>query len=131
MQAQREAPSSYTDCKDKFLVQSCIVTGDAKDISGDVFEKAGGEMKQTKLRVVLVSPPKPPSPVPEGIEEDNSPTKDLTKQDDGDRELPSAATGEYLQFPTGHRITQEVLDLIADVAALQLCPGSDCFHTLH
>lgn len=29
--------------------------------------------RQTKLRVVLVGPPKPPSPVPEGVEEPNSP----------------------------------------------------------
>lgn len=34
--------------------------------------------RQTKLRVVLVAPPRPPSPVPEGNEEPNSPltTKD-------------------------------------------------------
>lgn len=30
--------------------------------------------RQTKLRVVLVGPPKPPSPVPEGIEEATSPS---------------------------------------------------------
>ena len=74
MQAQRENPPSFTDCKDKFLVQSCIVSGDLKDASSDVFEKAGGsggEVKQTKLRVVLMSPPKPPSPVPEGDEEND------------------------------------------------------------
>jgi hypothetical protein len=29
--------------------------------------------RQTKLRVVLVGPPKPPSPVPEGVEEPASP----------------------------------------------------------
>lgn len=71
MQAQREPPPSYSDCKDKFLVQGCLVPKDAKDVSGDVFERAT-DVKQTKLRVVLTTPPKPPSPVPEGDEGDNS-----------------------------------------------------------
>ena len=85
MQAQREVPTNLLDCKDKFLVQSCIVPGDVKDVSGDVFEKAG-DTKQTKLRVVLVGPPKPPSPVPEGIEEEVSPARETfsTGGDDQD-----------------------------------------------
>ncbi|KAK9799781.1 hypothetical protein WJX73_006347 [Symbiochloris irregularis] len=71
MQAQREPPPNYSDCKDKFLVQGCLVPKDAKDVSGDVFERAT-DVKQTKLRVILTTPPKPPSPVPEGDEGDNS-----------------------------------------------------------
>lgn len=85
MQAQRENPPSFTDCKDKFLVQSCLVGSDIKDVSGDVFDKAQ-DVKQTKLRVVLTSPPKPPSPVPEGVEEDASPAN-------GEREDDTARTG--------------------------------------
>lgn len=85
MQAQREAPTSYADCKDKFLVQSCIVSEEAKDVSGDVFDKAT-DTKQTKLRVVLLGPPKPPSPVPEGVEEDYSPGKEVFKPDEGDQD---------------------------------------------
>ena len=94
MQAQREYPANFADCKDKFLVQSCIVPADAKETSGDVFDRAG-DMKQTKLRVVLTSPPKPPSPVPEGVEDDGgiSPAKDAYKSDTADRD-ESPGTGE-------------------------------------
>ena len=77
MQAQREYPPSLADCKDKFLVQTCTVSNDVKEASPDIFETGVGDIKHTKLRVVLLGPPKPPSPVPEGIEEDApSPGKD-------------------------------------------------------
>ena len=82
MQAQREYPPSLADCKDKFLVQTCTVSSDVKEASPDVFEsKSAGDIKHTKLRVVLLGPAKPPSPVPEGIEEDMaSPAKDTSGQ---------------------------------------------------
>ena len=77
MQAQREYPPSLADCKDKFLVQTCTVSSDVKEASPDIFETGIGDIKHTKLRVVLLGPQKPPSPVPEGIEEDApSPGKD-------------------------------------------------------
>lgn len=68
MQAQREyPPTGLQDCKDKFLVQTVKVGEKVTDISPELFESPGGTaLKQTKLRVVLVGPPKPPSPVPEG-----------------------------------------------------------------
>ncbi|KAL4444064.1 hypothetical protein ABPG75_011801 [Micractinium tetrahymenae] len=75
MQAQREYPPSLADCKDKFLVQ-CVKLGasDAKEVTPDMFDAARQkDIRQTKLRVVLVGPPKPPSPVPEGVEEPVSP----------------------------------------------------------
>ncbi|KAL4429994.1 hypothetical protein ABPG77_004364 [Micractinium sp. CCAP 211/92] len=75
MQAQREYPPSLADCKDKFLVQ-CVKLGanDAKEVTPDMFDAAKQkDIRQTKLRVVLLGPPKPPSPVPEGVEEPASP----------------------------------------------------------
>lgn len=76
MQAQRELPPSLTDVKDKFLVQYCTVGPDVREVAADIFDGSRSkDVKQTKLRVVLVGPPKPPSPVPEGVEEDPSPMK--------------------------------------------------------
>ena len=76
MQAQKEYPPSLTDCKDKFLVQSLKIGREVTDVVPELFEPSTGkDIKQSKLRVVLVGPPKPPSPVPEGVEEDPSPVK--------------------------------------------------------
>ncbi|KAL0928196.1 hypothetical protein M5K25_000066 [Dendrobium thyrsiflorum] len=75
MQAQREAPSDMQS-KDKFLVQSVVTNQGAtlKDITADMFSKdSGNTVDEVKLRVVYVSPPQPPSPVPEGSEEGSSP----------------------------------------------------------
>ena len=72
MQAQREyPPTGLQDCKDKFLVQTVKVPEGATDITSELFDGPSSAVKQTKLRVVLVGPPKPPSPVPEGIEEES------------------------------------------------------------
>ena len=55
MQAQREFPPSLNDVKDKFLVQYCTVDGAVKEVVAETFDAASGkEVKQTKLRVVLV-----------------------------------------------------------------------------
>ncbi|XP_043697360.1 vesicle-associated protein 1-2-like isoform X2 [Telopea speciosissima] len=75
MQAQREAPPDM-QCKDKFLLQ-CVVAGPGatvKDITPEMFNKeSGNQVEESKLKVVYVSPPQPPSPVPEGSEEGSSP----------------------------------------------------------
>ncbi|KAK9804421.1 hypothetical protein WJX72_011816 [[Myrmecia] bisecta] len=82
MQAQREYPANLGDCKDKFLVQCARVGPEVKDVSPDLFDSAKNkDIKQTKLRVVLVGPPKPPSPVPEGVEEEASPARHPFKED--------------------------------------------------
>ncbi|CAL1401501.1 unnamed protein product [Linum trigynum] len=75
MQAQKEAPADM-QCKDKFLLQSVKAPdGSAvKDITAEMFNKeAGHQVEETKLKVVYVAPPQPPSPVPEGSEEGSSP----------------------------------------------------------
>ncbi|XP_022719180.1 vesicle-associated protein 1-2-like [Durio zibethinus] len=75
MQAQKEAPPDM-QCRDKFLLQSVKVNDGAtsKDITAEAFNKeAGHVVEECKLRVVYVSPPRPPSPVREGSEEGSSP----------------------------------------------------------
>ncbi|KAF9613091.1 hypothetical protein IFM89_005570, partial [Coptis chinensis] len=75
MQAQREFPSDM-QCKDKFLLQSVTASPGTtpKDINADMFNKESGNLvEECKLRVIYVSPPQPPSPVPEGSEEGSSP----------------------------------------------------------
>jgi len=80
MQAQREFPASLSDVKDKFLVQYCVVGPEVREVVADTFDGTHSkDVRQTKLRVVLVGPPKPPSPVPEGVEEETSPVKDAFK----------------------------------------------------
>lgn len=89
MQAQREYPPSLEDVKDKFLVQSTIASPDTREVGADTFDPATNKtIRQTKLRVLLVGPPKPPSPVPEGIEEEASPAKVATYHDDSSAAAP-------------------------------------------
>ncbi|KAK6920309.1 Major sperm protein (MSP) domain [Dillenia turbinata] len=80
MQAQREAPPDM-QCKDKFLLQSVVASpgATAKDITPEMFNKESGDhVEECKLRVAYVSPPRPPSPVQEGSEEDTSPRASLS-----------------------------------------------------
>jgi hypothetical protein len=101
MQAQREAPSSLADCKDKFLVQSVIVDNAATDVTAEMFDPARGkEVKQVKLRVILVGPPKPPSPVPEGVEDDSMSPGRLAAKGENGSETAAVAQSRGLP-PTG------------------------------
>ncbi|KAM7276486.1 hypothetical protein ACFE04_018352 [Oxalis oulophora] len=82
MQAQKEFPPDM-QCKDKFLLQSVIADLGAttKDISPEMFNKAAGHnVEECRLRVVYISPPRPPSPVREGSEEGEEPRDSV---DDG------------------------------------------------
>eukprot|EP00252_Welwitschia_mirabilis_P006038 TRINITY_DN1672_c0_g1_i1.p1 TRINITY_DN1672_c0_g1~~TRINITY_DN1672_c0_g1_i1.p1 ORF type:complete len:240 (-),score=54.50 TRINITY_DN1672_c0_g1_i1:13-732(-) len=75
LQPQQEAPPDL-QCRDKFLIQSVIVSkgSSVQDISQELFSKESGkEVFETKLKVVYVSPPQPPSPVLESAEEGTSP----------------------------------------------------------
>ncbi|XP_019084034.1 PREDICTED: vesicle-associated protein 1-3-like [Camelina sativa] len=76
MQAQKEAPLDM-QCKDKFLVQTVIVSDgtSSKDVLAEMFTKEAGRVIE-ELRVVYI-PANPPSPVPEGSEEGNSPRPSL------------------------------------------------------
>ncbi|XP_010258955.1 PREDICTED: vesicle-associated protein 1-2 [Nelumbo nucifera] len=97
MQAQREAPPDM-QCKDKFLLQSVIASPGAtpKDINPEVFNKESGNLvEECKLRVVYVSPPQPPSPVPEGSEEGSSPRASISDNGNFNTSEFAAVSGAY------------------------------------
>ncbi|THU69068.1 hypothetical protein C4D60_Mb08t10470 [Musa balbisiana] len=99
MQAQREAPPDM-QCKDKFLVQSVIVDQGAttKDIATEMFSKESGNVvDEVKLRVAYVSPPQPPSPVPEGSEEGSSPRPSVSDNGNANASELLAATRAYAE----------------------------------
>ncbi|XP_058764408.1 vesicle-associated protein 1-2-like [Vicia villosa] len=113
MQAQKEAPADM-QCKDKFLLQS-VKTNDgvsAKDITAEMFNKeAGHVVDESKLRVVYVSPPQPPSPVPEGSEEGSSPRGSVS-------ENGNANGPEFAQVTRGFSERPEAQDKSAEARAL-------------
>ncbi|XP_057963490.1 vesicle-associated protein 2-2-like [Malania oleifera] len=62
MQAQRIAPPDLI-CKDKFLIQSTVVPAETtdEDITASMFSKDDGRyIEESKLRVILISPPHSP-----------------------------------------------------------------------
>mmetsp|Transcript_32827 Transcript_32827/g.97812 ORF Transcript_32827/g.97812 Transcript_32827/m.97812 type:complete len:227 (-) Transcript_32827:540-1220(-) len=71
MQAQKEYPVDFSNCKDKFMVQ-IVELGDGEQVDpGSTFNKdlKGDALKESRLRVVLEGPAaSAPSPVPEGEE---------------------------------------------------------------
>ncbi|KAK2433064.1 vesicle-associated protein 1-4 [Trifolium repens] len=75
MQAQKEAPLDM-QCKDKFLIQSTVLSkkgATIKDVVPKMFNKDYGyDVKEYKLKVVYVAPPQPPSSVREGSDKDTS-----------------------------------------------------------
>ncbi|XP_047325682.1 vesicle-associated protein 1-2-like [Impatiens glandulifera] len=75
MQAQKEAPPDM-QCKDRFLVQSVVANPGAtvKDINAEMFDKESGKhVEEFKMKVIYVTPRKPPSPVPEDSDEGSPP----------------------------------------------------------
>ncbi|KAI7842517.1 hypothetical protein COHA_003871 [Chlorella ohadii] len=113
MQAQREYPPSLADCKDKFLVQ-CVKLGasDAKEVTPDMFDATKQrDIRQTKLRVVLVGPPKPPSPVPEGVEEPVSPATM------GYKDAPSSTGGGLASAAEDKAEIRKRLEMLEDRSA--------------
>ncbi|KAL3516202.1 hypothetical protein ACH5RR_023104 [Cinchona calisaya] len=88
MQAQRTAPPDMT-CKDKFLVQGTVVAvgTSEEDITSSMFARENGRyVEESKLRVVLASPPHSPvlSPI-NGVHDqvaacETSPLKDQVPQ---------------------------------------------------
>lgn len=65
MQAQKEAPQDYANCRDKFMIQvTPLAEGEA--IDKDTFNKdVRRELQEHRLRVLMEGPAAPPSPVPE------------------------------------------------------------------
>ncbi|XP_019434893.1 PREDICTED: vesicle-associated protein 1-2-like isoform X2 [Lupinus angustifolius] len=113
MQAQKEAPADM-QCKDKFLLQSVKTYDGAspKDISADMFNKeAGHVVEETKLRVLYVSPPRPPSPVAEGSEEGSSPRGSVS-------ENGTVNVSDFTQVAKGFTEQPEALEKSAEARAL-------------
>lgn len=53
-----QVPSSQSHVTDKFMVQYCTVGPDVREVASDTFDGSGSkDVKQTKLRVVLVRHP--------------------------------------------------------------------------
>ncbi|CAF2125900.1 unnamed protein product [Brassica napus] len=111
MQAQKEAPLDM-QCKDKFLVQSVIVSDatTSKDVLAEMFNKEPGRMiEDFKLRVVYI-PANPPSPVPEGSEEGNSPRTDFPASQFDDhvsRTLEETSEKSSEAWSMIHKLTEE------------------------
>ncbi|CAI8600696.1 unnamed protein product [Vicia faba] len=89
MQAQKEAPPDM-QCRDKFLFQSIVAKhktyhskneATTKDITPKMFDKDSGYVvKECKLRVVYVDPPRPQSPIRDGSDNDSKVSNKHVKQ---------------------------------------------------
>lgn len=68
MQAQKEYPADFQNCKDKFMVQTTAL-GEDEAITADTFNKdTRSALREHRLKVVMEGPAAPPSPVPEANE---------------------------------------------------------------
>ncbi|KAL2321579.1 hypothetical protein Fmac_025958 [Flemingia macrophylla] len=115
MQAQKEAPPDM-QCKDKFLLQSVktVDVTNPKDITAEMFNKEVGHVvEECKLRVVYVSPPQPPSPVPEGSEEGSSPRGSVSENGNANgSDFMQAARG-FAERPEAQEKSSEARALIS------------------
>lgn len=121
MQAQREAPPDM-QCKDKFLVQSVVVSDGflEQDISQDLFNKEPGkEVSETKLRVVYNAPPQLPSPFLESETEEGIPSAASGAVDNGDRSFDSGRDSSDLKAKLAEKKAQIVRLTEEKKAALQ------------
>ncbi|XP_027334401.1 vesicle-associated protein 1-2-like isoform X1 [Abrus precatorius] len=115
MQAQKEAPSDM-QCKDKFLLQSVKTPDGAspKDITAEMFNKeAGHVVEEFKLRVVYVSPPQPPSPVPEGSEEGSSPRGSVSENGNANGSDSTQVARGFTERPEAHDKSAEARAIIS------------------
>ncbi|KXZ44236.1 hypothetical protein GPECTOR_70g466 [Gonium pectorale] len=70
MQAQKEYSPEFANCKDKFMVQTTVLS-ETEQIEKDTFNKdVRKDLKEYRLRVTIEGPAAPPSPVPEVAEGD-------------------------------------------------------------
>ncbi|CAK7356395.1 unnamed protein product [Dovyalis caffra] len=119
MQAQKESPPDM-QCKDKFLLQSVKANDGvtAKDINAEMFSKeAGHVVEECKLRVLYVSPPQPPSPVPEGSEEGSSPRGSVSDNGNVNGTDLSTATKAFVEQLEPQDKSSEARALISKLTA--------------
>ena len=92
MQPQKDSPVDLKNCKDKFLVQAVAMNELLDEIPQDLFDNSNASnIKDIRLKVIMMAPPGPPSPVPEMDEREDVCLK-ATENDIGQAELP-VATG--------------------------------------
>lgn len=118
MQAQRDAPPDM-QCKDKFLVQSVVVSDGflEQDISQDLFNKEPGkEVWESKLRVVYIAPPQLSSPVNEEEGEEGIASGGV---DNGDRAFDTVRDSSDLKAKLAEKKSQIVRLTEEKKAALQ------------
>lgn len=129
MQALRELPPSLEDVKDKFLVQYTAAQ-EAREVGSSTFDPAvNKDIKQIKLRVLLVGPPKPPSPVPEGVEDEGTPTRTRAVNESSMAPVQRSGTDPAirnleLQLAKAQKETSEMKRQL-DLAEIQKSSGSN------
>ncbi|KAL6499393.1 hypothetical protein OROHE_026056 [Orobanche hederae] len=121
MQAQKEAPPDM-QCRDKFLVQSVIAPQGAtnKDVTQEMFNREDGKVvDEFRLRVVYI-PANPPSPVPEGDEEEEEGTSPGTSSAEDEIRKPamSEVVASSLNQSMGKSSPEEEFAWTAVVAKL-------------
>ncbi|KAK7847478.1 vesicle-associated protein 1-2 [Quercus suber] len=116
MQAQKEVPPDM-QCRDKFLLQSVVASpgAAAKDITPEMFNKESGHhVEESKLRVVYVAPPRPPSPVHEGSEEGSSPRASVSDNGNiNNSEFTTVTSRAYMAQPDPQDNSSETRALIS------------------
>lgn len=116
MQAQKDFPADFNNCKDKFLVQTTYLAPD-EEIGAETFKKEDRkDLRETRLRVILEGPPAPPSPVPEANENDEDGTVATRHQtlDEDPSDRTRAAYGDLAS------VTQENKTLRAKLDAMRI-----------
>ncbi|OEL28014.1 Vesicle-associated protein 1-1 [Dichanthelium oligosanthes] len=111
MQAQKVAPPDL-QCKDKFLVQSVVVS---HGITSQMFVKEGGNVvEEVKLKVAYVMPPEPPSEIAEehdGLERILVPMQRIVDNGRSTSELSSGSvslrSAEEVGSPVGRIVKSE------------------------
>lgn len=141
MQAQKEFPPDFNNCKDKFLVQTLFLEP-GEEPGQDTFKKESRkDIRETRLKVILDGPPAPPSPVPEAneTEEDvstmtRSLPRDVEVEDANEsarsRTVDNSAilTAENKKLKENYerlRIERDALKKKLDELQLQLSNGGD------
>ncbi|XP_073148188.1 vesicle-associated protein 1-3 [Henckelia pumila] len=113
MQAQKESPPDM-QCRDKFLVQSAVAPNGSttKDVTPEMFNREDGKVvHEFKLRVVYI-PANPPSPVPEGDEEGNSPRSSSAEEEIRKSSL-SEAVARSLKQSMGNSSSSEAWSAVS------------------
>ncbi|CAK9145513.1 unnamed protein product [Ilex paraguariensis] len=124
MQAQRSAPSEM-QCKDKFLIQSTVVSFGTteEDITPGMFAKDSGMyIEENKLKVVLISPPHSPVLLPV-----NGVSKQEGSYDTSIQKEKMLSGIENL--PPTHKLSKDVEDPPKVVEDMELSPSNDVINS--